>query len=462
MIMVKMMKLLLVTSLWAATAAALLDSSASVPSAASDLDLVVLSYSTDPTDQAMLWTSADAHSGQDVQDSDKTKMVATGLGVKLYVDPPRHNRGWMYRFRQVVTKIMVEYAARGGQDFLVLSGDATDVYLTKSEHSNTLSLIKDRYLKEFNETIVFSSQVYCCNPWNLRDVGGAAWDEHYDAVGGPETIYKHLNAGLYMGYATAIINMANELNVFETEYKSHEAFNEILATMGAANVHMFDVDVDDDEWQLSIWYLKEQKKHPASPRAVLDVHQNLFTTVATIRGSYRDGGYTVYSQNYFYSIIGALPKTFVKSSDLAEVTLCPYEYDKATETWINTITHSHPLLFHFAGSEWICACEIMNEDQFDKPNKFAEKCPQEAPFWYSHINQGIKEVSINPDPTAYLTINVDPHGEVSVHRKLASDGYDARNLSPYGPMPVPAPAPMRMMMNNNGRMRMMAMMMMWM
>jgi hypothetical protein len=208
---------------------------------------------------------------------------------------------------------------------------------------------------------------------------------------------------MYMGYATAIIDMAYDLNVFETEYKASHTFN------GGANMHMFDVDVDDDEWQLSVWYLKEHRKRPNSPRAILDVHQHLFTTTGTQRGAFRDGGFTVFSHDDFYNMIGSLPATFNKSL-LDEVNLCPYSYNATTEKWMNTITHRHPLVFHFAGDEWICGCEIMNKDQFHRPHRYSTRCPEQAPFWYDLANQGIKDA----DPTMYHTFKVARRGRIAV------------------------------------------------
>jgi hypothetical protein len=384
-------------------------------------ELVVVAYSTYAPDDAMLWGSAQAHSSKT---QEETKMVAVGQGIKLFDDPPRHTRGWMYRFRQVVKGIMAEYDARDRQDFLVVVGDAFDTYVTKSSNDNTMDLIKDRFLHDFgNSSIVFSSQIYCCNPWNLHEVGRAAWDEHYDAVGGPETIYKHLNAGMFMGYASAIIDMAHDLNVFETKYQRHETFDEILATKGASNIHMFDVDVDDDEWQLSIWYLKEKRK--ASPRATLDVHQHLFTTTGTFRAANRDGGFTVFSQEDFYSMIGTLPVDF-EEDQLDDVTLCPYSFDSVSQSWMNTITQSHPLAFHFAGNEWVCACNIMTHDHFEGPNKFKDLCPKEAPFWYGHVNEGIKDISLSSDPNEYVFLKVVPKDETAAARELNGDSDDER------------------------------------
>jgi hypothetical protein len=379
-------------------------------------EMVIVAYSTYAPDDAMLWGSTSSHNSKQTE---ATKMVAVGQGIKLFDDPPENTRGWMYRFRQVVKGIMAEYDAREHQDFLVVVGDAFDTYITKSSSDNTVDLIKDRFLNDFvNSSIVFSSQIYCCNPWNLHDVGRAAWDEHYDAVGGPETIYKHLNAGMFMGYASAIIDMANDLSVFQTDYKRPEEFDKLLADKGASNVHMFDVDVDDDEWQLSIWYLKEQRK--SHPRATLDVHQHLFTTTGTFRASHRDGGFLIFSQDDFYNMIGTLPEQFDKSR-LDEVSFCPYSFDSVSQSWRNTITQRNPLVFHFAGNDWVCACNILTHDQFDKPNKFERQCPEEAPFWNGHIHEGVNDVSKSSDPREQIVLKIVPKEDTAVNRELHKD-----------------------------------------
>jgi hypothetical protein len=61
----------------------------------------------------------------------------------------------------------------------------------------------------------FRGKYFVAIPWKLRDVVRAAWDEHHAATNGPPTMYKYLNAGIYVGYASAILQMAHEMNVWE-------------------------------------------------------------------------------------------------------------------------------------------------------------------------------------------------------------------------------------------------------
>jgi hypothetical protein len=130
---------------------------------------------------------------------------------------------------------------------------------------------------------------------------------------------------------------------------------------------MLDVDADDDEWQLSIWFIQEQCK--ARPRAVLDMHLRLFSTTCTFRAYHHGQQYTTFSQDYFFNTVGMLPSTFNQSS-LEEMRLCPFSFDSVSQTWTHTMTNSHPLVFHFGGNEWLCACEMMETDHFDQPSKF--------------------------------------------------------------------------------------------
>jgi hypothetical protein len=109
--------------------------------------------------------------------------------VGLFDDATKTSgRGWMFRLRQLVQKISLEYQARGRQDYLVLVVDASDGYIGQTPTNNTLKQVRDRFLNDFgNYSIVFSSQVYCCNPPNMKQVGRAGWDEYYSTIGGPET-----------------------------------------------------------------------------------------------------------------------------------------------------------------------------------------------------------------------------------------------------------------------------------
>jgi hypothetical protein len=371
---------------------------------------VIVAYSSNNPEETLLWGSSRAHHTalQRERRGNVTQLVSVGQGLPLFnpTAEGESTRGWMFRFRAMVEGIMKEYDARDRQDFIVVVGDAFDTFVTESAQGDTMRLIQERFHTEFGGySIVFSSQIYCCNPWNLRDVGHAAWDDYYATIGGPKTLYKHLNAGMFMGYASAIMDMANEMEIWDTEYRRPEEFDPILQSEDASKLHMFDVDVDDDEWQLSIWFLKEQlKKHP---RAALDVNQSLFTTTGTFRASYRDGGFVILSHNDFYGIVGSLPASFNKK-EIDAIKQCPYTYDSKTKTWTNTITKSNPLIFHFAGNDWLCGCQILEGSRYaNVTEKFAQSCSEEYPLWHTSVNQGVQAVALgkNPEEQRFLKKN---------------------------------------------------------
>jgi hypothetical protein len=390
------------------------------------LNMAVVAYSSNSPQETLLWESTNSHHNRKEESSvTNAKLVAVGEGLPLFNTPAANEtmRGWMFRFRAMVDGIIEEYEARNREDFIVVIGDAFDTYITETSTGNTLALVKEKFLTDFsNYSIVFSSQIYCCNPWNLREVGRAGWDEYYEQIGGPATLYKHLNAGMLMGKASAIIDMANEMNVWETEYKRPDEFDAILQAQGESKLHMFDADVDDDEWQLSVWFIKDQQKK--KPTSALDMHQELFTTTGTFRASYRDGGFLIFSQDDFYGVVGTLPAVFDKM-ELDQVKQCPYTFDWESKTWTNTLTQSHPLIFHFAGFDWLCACEILQMDQrVDVTNKkFASNCLDDFPHWQVPVNQGVFEVSNGKNPKQQLFLRRDVEQQSVTERELAVSGY---------------------------------------
>lgn len=376
------------------------------------LDMVIVSYSSDDPEETLLWGSTKAHHSSG--NSPAVKLISVGYGQPLFFMDPEISergggtgRGWMHRLRAVVEAVMEEYENNEEEDFIVLIGDAFDNYVTESTSGDTLELVKQRFLTDFSDySIVFSAQVYCCNPWNLRDVAHAGWDEFYGSKG-PENIYKHLNAGMFIGYASAIIDMAKEMNLWTSPWKQQHEFDNLLKDKDV-QLNMFDVNVDDDEWQLSVWHIKEQKKD--CPRSTLDVNHDLFATSDTIRSSYRDGGYLIVSQKFFYDVLGSPPPTLQKN-DLEQITACPYTYDSDSKIWTNTITQGHPLIFHFAGNHWFCACQIFAADHFGGiPKKFAHSCEEEYPYWNVPVTQAVRDVSISADPQKEFFLKRD-YGE---------------------------------------------------
>jgi hypothetical protein len=213
-----------------------------------------------------------------------------------------------------------------------------------------------------------------------------------------------------------------EMNVWETKYKRPEEFDAILQAQGESKLHMFDADVDDDEWQLSVWFIKDQQKE--KPTSALDMHQELFTTTGTFRASYRDGGFLIFSQDDFYGVVGTLPAAFDKK-DLDQVKQCPYTFDWETKTWTNTLTQGHPLIFHFAGYDWLCACEVLEMDQraIVTNKKFASFCLDDYPYWQTPVNQGVFDVSNGKDPKQQLFLHRDTEQRAATERALIGSGY---------------------------------------
>ena len=101
------------------------------------------------------------------------------------------------------------------KDFVAMVADTSDVFVTESLDKKTLHHLKERFLTEFSDfKIVFSSQIYCCNPWELREFGRRDWDAYYNKRGDIPSMYKHLNAGVFMGYASAILEMADQMKIW--------------------------------------------------------------------------------------------------------------------------------------------------------------------------------------------------------------------------------------------------------
>lgn len=184
-----------------------------------DVDLVVIAYnSRDEVSDSLVYSSIEENMEEESKANVKFINVGTGKHLwQLDNEGPEHMRGWMFRLRLTMSEVVEEYKRREGKDFIVLVADAEDVFVAKSPDGNGLDLLKHRFLTDFaDHKIVFSSQVYCCNPWELRSVARRDWDKLYvsSAEGSPPSIFKHINAGLFMGYASAIREMADEMKLW--------------------------------------------------------------------------------------------------------------------------------------------------------------------------------------------------------------------------------------------------------
>jgi hypothetical protein len=154
--------------------------------------------------------------------------------------------------------------------------------------------------------------------------------------------------------------------------------------------------VDDDEWQVSAWFFRDQDKE--APLASLDFDQHLFAVTGTFRAAQDDEGYDVYSRDHFFDMFGPLPASF-KPEDIGSLTVCPYDYDKDTKQWTNQITGYHPLVFHFAGNDWLCACTVFAAEGFTGiTGKFRNNCEFELAKWYDIVQNGIQYIASVDDP----------------------------------------------------------------
>lgn len=180
-----------------------------------DPEMVVIGYNSyDARSETLVFASIDENEGKQSYFS----TINAGMGRHLWQideEGPELKRGWMFRLRLNIQAVIDEYNRRGQQDYIAMVSDSADVYVSRSLDGQTIEELKRRFVKDFSKSkIVFSTQIYCCNPWELHSFGRADWDRLYETVGGPDSMYKHLNAGLYIGYASAIIQMAEEMKLW--------------------------------------------------------------------------------------------------------------------------------------------------------------------------------------------------------------------------------------------------------
>lgn len=191
---------------------------------------------------------------------------------------------------------------------------------------------------------------------------------------------------------------------------------------------MRDIEVDDDEWQISAWYMEDQSK--SQSLATLDFHQELFVITHPFRAQQRDGGWIVFSRQFFRNMFGSFPQTSV---DLEEITFCTYEYEPESKRWINLITGTSPLLFHFAGNDWLCACQVFQTEGYKNiNNKFREKCTQgNFDEWQHRVKEGIQDVSsrISTDPMEFIFLFDDANkSRLTLHNRDELTDDDRRRL----------------------------------
>ena len=183
-------------------------------------DLVVVAYnSREKIVDTLIYDSINEHTSDESKAKMNLKLKTVGEGLDLWNrDDEGNTRGWMFRLRHTIKEVMEEYKLRNEQDFVVLMVDALDVYVPKTFEADALEGLLHRFLTDFaGHKIVFPGQVYCCNPWELRKVARRDWDNYWDSKGdgaAPPSMFKHINAGIFMGYASAILEMADEMQLW--------------------------------------------------------------------------------------------------------------------------------------------------------------------------------------------------------------------------------------------------------
>jgi hypothetical protein len=216
-----------------------------------------------------------------------------------------------------------------------------------------------------------------------------------------------------------------------TTYHRHEAFHSLALLESAKDLHMGDMEVDDDEWQLAVWYFKDQDK--AKPTASLDFHQDLFAVTGTFRAQERDEGYKIFARDHFYHMFGEFPDSVEKDTELDQLVVCPFEHDASNLEWTSTLTGGHPLVFHFAGNDWLCACSVFAAEGYKNvPNKFRDNCENHYSSWYQRVQEGIQYVAHTEDTmeTIFLLKGDTNAAAVTQQRRLGSPS-DRKLDSPY-------------------------------
>jgi rubredoxin len=193
---------------------------------------------------------------------------------------------------------------------------------------------------------------------------------------------------------------------------------------------MIDIEVDDDEWQLAAWFFKDQNK--AIPLATLDYQQNLFAVTGTFRVQETDDdSYVVFSRQHFYEMFGRFPNTINKGTAMDQLVVCPYEYDASNMEFSNTISGGKPLLFHFAGNGWLCACTVFAHQDFQNvPKKFRDNCEQRYSIWFEPVQEGIRRVAHSENKNLELHITME-HIDASDERQLHSNESRDLAIKPY-------------------------------
>jgi hypothetical protein len=222
------------------------------------------------------------------------------------------------------------------------------------------------------------------------------------------------------------------MGLWGKDYHPMEAYYSLVGTEAAKYLKMEDLEVDDDEWQISAWFLRDQTK--PKPIAALDFKQDIFAVSGTFRVQERDEGFIVFSRDHFRDMFGKFPSSF-SFDRVAELGVCPYEYQADKKQWSSKHANGHPVVFHFAGNDWLCACTVFIQEGYQgATGKFWDKCHIELEKWLEEVSNGIAAVAKNENATADLFIYKElVNGNGSGLRKLRPKNEDRGPYTEGGP-----------------------------
>jgi hypothetical protein len=138
-------------------------------------DIVVMGYNSyDAPIETLIFGSISENEGRATDGTDEN-IQSIGLGSHLWTideDGPEWKRGWMFRLRLTMQHVKDEYERRNNEDFVVVIADSIDVFVKESLDQHTLDNLNRRFLTDFSDhKVFFLTQIYCCNPWELREFG---------------------------------------------------------------------------------------------------------------------------------------------------------------------------------------------------------------------------------------------------------------------------------------------------
>jgi len=292
-------------------------------------------------------------------------------------------RWWMWRWRLYVDVIKQTIKERNGTDFLVFVYDS-DVL------PNSGVSVKDVMTKfaSIEKEVVFAGQIYCCNPYNLRERVRDAFAKGYEKHPPPKPLH-YLNAGSYFGCANSIVNISEQQIGINKAYVGKDGNLESL--------------VDDDEFNWGLYFGKDRVKPEKERLTTIDYDQSLVSVTATQRVSAAGKDkFTVWSPASFVRMFGKFYGKMNATDYVHKLGPCRYTWDDVDKVWVDNVTGVKPLFFHFAGGDWLCRCRILQKLWAPKPKRLSrssmmhytrEACEGHWERWEGKLEEALSQAN---------------------------------------------------------------------